>query len=426
MSKHSQQIAEYYDRIAGEVPRWRQRNHYYHEDVCRYVSYLCGNNRRVLELGSGTGDLLAAVKPSYGVGIDISTAMVEQAQQKYPALHFRQGDAHNLESVKGETFDIIILSDLVGYLDDVQTCLEQVHQLCTPETRLIISNYSFMWEPGLVLAEKLGFKMPNPQQSWLSPDDLRNLMTLTDFRVVKTERRLLWPFYIPLLSTLINHIGSLPGINAACLTNYMVARPLAAGTAQPASVTVVIPCRNERGNINDAIARMPEFGSHLEIIFVDGHSQDGTVDEIRRVMAAWPDKDIKLMIQQGKGKGDAVRMGFAAAQCDILMILDADLTVPPEDLPRFYQAMVRNKAEFLNGSRLVYPMEDQAMRLLNLFANKIFAITFSWLLGQRLKDTLCGTKCCGARIMKNWRRIAATLASLIRSAISTCCSVPAR
>ena len=243
-----------------------------------------------------------------------------------------------------------------------------------------------------MLGEKTGLKMPNPQQSWLAPDDLRNLMALTNFRVVKTERRLLWPFYIPLLSGLINHLGSLPGINAACLANYMVARPLAASQTQAASTTIVIPCRNERGNIADAISRMPAFGSHQEIIFVDGHSQDGTVDEIKRVMAANPNHDIKLMIQEGRGKGDAVRMGFAAAHGDILMILDADLTVPPEDLPRFYQAMVQNKAEFLNGSRLVYPMEDQAMRLLNLLANKIFAMTFSWLLGQRLKDTLCGTK----------------------------------
>ena len=181
-------------------------------------------------------------------------------------------------------------------------------------------------------------------------------------------------------------------MNALCLSNYMVARPLPAPVEKSASVTVVIPCRNERGNIADAITRMPIFGSHLEIIFVEGNSKDDTVDEIKRVIALHPDKDIKLMIQTGKGKGDAVRMGYAAATGDILMILDADLTVPPEDLPRFYRALVQNKAEFLNGSRLVYTMEDEAMRVLNLIANKFFALAFSWLLGQRLKDTLCGTK----------------------------------
>jgi glycosyltransferase involved in cell wall biosynthesis len=198
--------------------------------------------------------------------------------------------------------------------------------------------------------------------------------------------------HIPLLSSLVNNIASLPVINALCLSNYMVARPLQTPVSRAASVTIVIPCRNERGNIADAITRMPAFGSHQEIIFVEGNSKDDTVDEIKRVIALHPDKDIKLLIQTGKGKGDAVRMGYAAATGDILMILDADLTVPPEDLPRFYSALVQNKAEFLNGSRLVYPMEDQAMRLLNLLANKFFAAAFSWLLGQRLKDTLCGTK----------------------------------
>lgn len=391
-SSHTTRIAAHFDQLAAEVPRWRERNSFYHADVIRYMQYLCGSGRRVLELGSGTGDLLAALQPSQGVGIDISAAMVAQAQSRYPHLQFHQGDAHDLQSLAGEYFDVIILSDLVGYLDDVQTCFEQVHALCHADTRILINNYSFVWEPALALAEKLGLKMPNPLQSWLAPHDMRNLLTLTDFELVKTERRLLLPIRIPLVSAFVNYVASLPVINALCLSNYVVARPLPRAAANTASVTVIIPCRNERGNIADAVARMPEFGSHVEIIFVDGHSKDGTVDEIERVIAANPDKDIKLMIQQGKGKGDAVRMGFTAAQGDILMILDADLTVPPEDLPRFYNALVQDKAEFLNGSRLVYPMEDEAMRLLNLIANKFFAATFSWLLGQRLKDTLCGTK----------------------------------
>ncbi|HTR00034.1 MAG TPA: glycosyltransferase [Candidatus Acidoferrum sp.] len=391
-SPHSERVAAHFDRLAAGIPAWRRRNRYYHTDVIGYMQYLCGRNLRVLELGSGTGDLLAALEPSYGVGIDISAAMVAQAQASYPQLQFRQGDAHDLSQLQGEQFDIIVLSDLLGYLDDVQACFEQVHTLCHADTRILINNYSFIWEPALTVAEKLGLKMPNPLQSWLAPNDLRNLMTLTDFQQVKFDRRLLLPFYVPLLSALINNIGTLPGLNALCLSNYMVARPMPSAKSSEASVTIVIPCRNERGNIADAVARLPAFGSHQEIIFVEGHSKDDTVDEIKRVIAANPGKDIKLMVQTGKGKGDAVRMGFAAAQGDILMILDADLTVPPEDLPRFYNAMVQNKAEFLNGSRLVYPMEDQAMRLLNLIANKFFAAAFSWLLGQRLKDTLCGTK----------------------------------
>jgi glycosyltransferase involved in cell wall biosynthesis len=154
----------------------------------------------------------------------------------------------------------------------------------------------------------------------------------------------------------------------------------------------VIPCRNEKGNIEAAIQRLPNFGNHQEIIFVDGHSTDGTVEEIQRVIDTYRDRTIRFLAQDGQGKGDAVRKGFAAATGDILMILDADLTVPPEDLPKFYDAIVCGKGEFINGCRLVYPMEGQAMRFLNLLGNKFFSVAFSWLLNQPLKDTLCGTK----------------------------------
>ena len=137
---------------------------------------------------------------------------------------------------------------------------------------------------------------------------------------------------------------------------------------------------------------MPSLGSHTEIIFVEGNSTDETLVEITRIKEKYPHKDIKIMQQDGKGKGDAVRKGFDAATGDILMILDADLTVRPEDLPKFYEALVRGDGEFINGSRLVYPMEDESMRLLNIFGNKFFGLMFTWLLEERLKDTLCGTK----------------------------------
>jgi glycosyltransferase involved in cell wall biosynthesis len=171
-----------------------------------------------------------------------------------------------------------------------------------------------------------------------------------------------------------------------------VARPIHLREIREFSTTILIPCRNEKGNIEAAIKRIPPFGAHQEIIFVDGHSTDGTREEIERVIKAYPDRDIKLMIQDGQGKGDAVRKGFSVAKGEVLMILDADLTMPPEDLPKFYRALAENHGEFINGCRLVYPMERQAMRFLNLLGNKFFSMMFTWILNQRFKDTLCGTK----------------------------------
>src|SRR6185312_5529838 len=187
-------------------------------------------------------------------------------------------------------------------------------------------------------------------------------------------------------------VATLPVIRKLSLRNYVVARPLPPQAAHPLSASVVIPCRNERGNIEAAIRRLPPLCPNIEIIFVEGNSTDGTWEEVKRVKDAFPQYNINIFQQTGKGKGDAVRKGFAEATGDVLMILDADLTMPPEDLPKYYDAIATGKGEFINGSRLVYPQESEAMQFLNHIANHLFAKMFSFLLNQRYTDTLCGTK----------------------------------
>ncbi len=394
LSAHKQRIRDQFDALAPERRAWRNKNSAYYAAQASYLKFLIPPGRRVLELGCGTGELLAALEPKDGVGVDLSPAMTALAASAHPGIDFRTGDAENLAACGVEgSFDFIVVSDLVGHLEDVQACFENLRPFCTPETRIVVGYYNFLWEPLLKLAEKVGAKMPQHMGNWLSPGDIENLLYLADFETVKTDRKLLFPKRVPVLSQLMEALGSLPGVNKLCLSNWVVARMRErACVDQDLSVTVLIPCRNERGNIEPAIVRTPDLGKHTEIIFVDGHSEDGTPEEIKRVMAAYPERDIKFMVQDGKGKGDAVRKGFAAATCDVLMILDADLTMPPEDLPKFYHAIASGKGEFVNGTRLVYPMEDEAMRFLNLLGNKFFSLAFSWLLNQRLKDTLCGTK----------------------------------
>jgi SAM-dependent methyltransferase len=399
-------LRAHFDRMAGQRAQWIRKAADYYRDQERYVKFLVPEGLRVLEIGSGLGDLLASLKPSRGVGVDISAHMVAEAARRHPSLEFRVGDAETLDL--DETFDVIVVADVLGYMVDIEAAFRRLQRCCTPGTRIVIAYYNYLWEPILRLAERAGLRMPQPEQSWLSSDDIANLLHLADFEVVKRERRLLLPMRIPLVSGLINRVlAYVPGINKLCLSQYLVARPRAQEAGRAYSTTIVIPCRNERGNVEPALARLPQFGGHQEVIFVDGHSTDGTPEEIRRVMAAYPDKDIKLFIQDGRGKGDAVRKAFAHAAGDILMILDADLTVPPEDLPKFYEAIAAGKGEFINGCRLVYPMEAQAMRLLNLAGNKFFGMAFSWLLNQRIKDTLCGTK---VLFRRDYERLAANRA----------------
>lgn len=383
---------EYYDGQADERQKWIQKNGYYYQHMNDYFSFLIPEGMRVLEIGCGIGDLLAHVKPSYGCGIDFSQKMIEKAKEQHPEFTFIQMDAEQL--ALDEKFDYIIISGTIGEMEDIQTFFKSLHAVCHFGTKIIINYYSQLWRSPLKFAEKKGWKMPSKLENWITIEDVTNLLELAEFDVVQTSRRMIFPFRIPLVSWFMNNfLAKMPLFKHLSLVNFVIAKPVGKPEgAEEWTCTVCIPCRNEKGNIENAVIRTPQLGKHTEIIFVDGHSEDGTPEEIQRVIAAYPDKDIKFMVQDGKGKGDAVRKGYAHANGDVLMILDADLTVPPEDLPKFWEAMVEGKGEFINGSRLVYPMDEKAMRFLNLLGNKFFSYMFTWLLEQRFRDTLCGTK----------------------------------
>jgi SAM-dependent methyltransferase len=405
-SPRKQAIVELADRLAPERRRWIERNAYYYEEDYRYMRFLVPAGRKVLVLGCGAGELLGALDPAEGVGIDMSPGMIEQARAAFPRFGFHVGDIEDaavLTRLDGP-FDVIVLADTIGLLEDCETTLAALHRLCTRETRVVVAYYSKLWQPVLTVAERLGLKMPQTELNWLSADDIEGLLGLADFDIIKRERRLLLPKRLFGLGRLVNrYLAALPGLRRLNLRTYAVARPaIGVGLGRP-SCSVVVPCRNERGNIRPLVDRLPRFCPELEVVFVEGHSTDGTWEAIGEVMAATRDIAIRRVRQDGRGKGDAVRTGFAAATGEVLVILDADLAVPPEAAPKFYAALVAGKGNLINGTRLVYPRERNAMRLLNLIGNRAFSLVFTWLLNQRITDTLCGTK---ALTKSHYQRIA--------------------
>jgi len=396
VSSRKQEFRRLADASAPQRGKWLARAAFFHAEDLLWLKFLIGEGARVLELGCGTGDLLAALKPSYGVGVDFSEGMIAKARETHPHLTFLRGDVEDGSFVRElpGPFDIILVIDTLGALDDCQAMFEHLHSVCTRETRLVIGYFSHLWSPVLKTAEAAGLKMPQPPPNILSPADVRLLTALADFEVIRYDARLLLPVRLLGVGRLVNRfIAPLPLIRSLCLRHYTVCRSLRQRMPRATSASIVIPARNERGNIEAAVKRVPCFVEDIEIIFVECHSADGTWQEIERVVAAYPQYDIKAMRHPNERRADAVFAAFEIARGDVLMILDADLTTPPEQLSEFWDAIQSGKGEFVNGSRLVYPLEKkQTTRFVNLVANRFFSLLFTWLLSQRFTDLFCGTK----------------------------------
>lgn len=394
MKQYNDTIRDHYDKMASLRLRWKKKNEYYHAQMERLYKFIIPPGKKVLEIGSGTGELLASVRPSYGVGLDISGEMVKIAQKKFLKYLFITAKAENIPF--HEKFEYIILSDVIGNLEDVQKTFEELHKVSSEETRIIISYYNYLWGPVIAFAERFGLKMPQPVQNWLTQKDIENLLYLSDLDIIKKGAYLLFPISIPFISEFINkYLVRLPLFNSLALVQYFIVRQkFNLYSDKEYTTSIIIPARNEKGNIERIVTDIPMIGKSTELVFIEGHSKDNTRKEIHRVISKFKDKKNIIFIDQGKGigKADAVRKGIQKAHGDIIIIFDADITVSCEELPKFYHTLRLKKGECIQGSRLVYPMEKQAMRFLNILGNKFFSFAFTWLLDQPIKDTLCGTK----------------------------------
>jgi len=401
---------------------WLKKNKYYHHRLKKFFNFVVPDDSKILVINCKNGYLLENLNPAVGVGIDDDLQALQIAQERYPQYRFYSGEIdipqpacdNGLEDTsgclkckilaalnkipQGETFDYIILPSVTMETNDIQELFDNLHRFCHRSTRIIIDTYSYFWEPILKITQKLGMRRPTNLKNWISRNDMLNFLYLSGFQTVTHGYRMLLPLYIPLISTFLNSfLAHIPVIQRLCLHEWIIARPTKTSLASTKktknySVSVIIPCKNEKGNVEKAILQCPFMGKHTEIIFIEGESKDGTFDEIKKVAKKYPEKNITFYKQDSKGKGDAVRKGFAKASGDVLMILDADLTAPPQELPKFFDALITGKGEFINGSRLVYGMESNAMRPIAILANFCFGLLLRWIIGQKIKDSLCGTK----------------------------------
>jgi SAM-dependent methyltransferase len=379
---------EYFIALLQDGPRFVARRRYLRGDILGVMRRLIPEDTRVLEVGVGGGHVLAGLPNDVRHGIDVLREAVDAAHRLDPTMRVEFGDVLNFSSPI--RYDAIVCDRLLHSVNDVQRMLDNLVAHLADDGRIYLTCFNFLWGLPLGIATRLGLIERSPPENWFSESALDNLFMLSGLEAVYFEDRILVPFDVPSLN---KFVAQFPPFRFGSLyRTYVLRRRRVRRDANP-TVSVIVPARNEAKNIASAVARTPLMGAKTEIVFVEGGSTDGTWSEIQQTIASYRGPlQLSAFQQAGKGKGDAVRLGFEKATGSMLMILDADLTVPPEELPKFYDAMASGLTDYVHGTRMVYPMEDEAMRFLNRVGNAFFARTFSFLLGQSLKDTLCGTK----------------------------------
>lgn len=393
MQKNSfKKISYHFDNVARYWPKYYRLNNYYHKDLQRLALTLIPKHGSVIEFGCREGELLSLLPNKQKAGAEISKIMLSKAKKKSPKIKFYYFNEYENFNIK-EKYDYILLSNNLSYTKDVQVFVKKLHKISHENSKIVIIYFNYYWKIILELAEKLKLRFPKPfEPNWLDYEDIKNFFGLEKFDLIKKGQRFLFPYNFPVLSKLINkYFAYSPIINNLCLTNYAIFRPKR--KIGKYSVSVIMPARNEEGHISKVLDKIPNMGKNTEVIFIENRSKDKTLEAIKKELSRYrgPIK-ARYYSYPANCKKEAVFFGFNKAKNDILMIHDSDLTVDPKELTKFYNAMSEGYGEFINGSRLVYPMEKQAMRFLNTLGNKFFSIAFSFLLDQRIKDTLCGTK----------------------------------
>jgi ubiquinone/menaquinone biosynthesis C-methylase UbiE len=217
-------VRNHFDGIAGNYDQWKEKSGYYYRLLAGIYRERVPEGASVLEIGGGTGTLLAVLSPAHGVGVDVSPRMVEIAAAKFPNLAFRVADAEKFDP--GETFDFVIVPDVVEHLSDVGAMFLSARKGCHPATRVIVTSVNPLWAPILHLAERLGLKMPEGEHRWLSATELRRLAAEAGLDLVEFSGTILCPKKIPLLADALNRVSDrFPFLRPACLTQILVFTP---------------------------------------------------------------------------------------------------------------------------------------------------------------------------------------------------------
>jgi hypothetical protein len=383
-------VIRLYESLADDWDLWERRNAFYRSALRAHFAGIIPAGAAVLELAAGMGQLLHELAPRAGVGVNYAERLNAEARKRHPELTFVLGQVDRLEVPAGFVPEYVVLNHMIDFVHDLWDSLHAIAGKIEGNALVAVTTSNPLWAPILRLASALRLRTPHAARNFVTARDVRSVLELLGFDVVEEGWLVPMPLGVPGLARLVNLVvPEIPILRAACSVQSLTARrrlPRAGLTC-----TVIIPCHNEEGNLEATAARVPAMGARTEILVVDDGSTDGTRAAAERARARDPRVRI-LAFDKNRGKAGAVFAAIEAATGDVAIILDADATVPPEVLPKFFEALATGHADFVNGTRLVYPVPGKAMKIANFLGNKMFCFIASWVLRQRVSDTLCGTK----------------------------------
>lgn len=364
---------------------WLEKNHYYHHRLKKFYRSVIPQGMRVLAVQCKNGYLLDAVKPSYGVGVDTDSAMINEAKETYARHRFYCGTVTDLK--ESGSFDYILLSSATGGFD-VQLLFEALKPFCHPSTRIIIDNDAYSWQPFLQCAQTLQLRKNNDYKNYVTCEDMQNILYVTDFRQISRAHFLLMPVYLPIISSLFNTVlARLPLINRLCMHQAIIARPLFVrrNTDDPV-VSVIIFCENKE-LVEHLVARIPDMGALTELMFIVPEG-DQVLEEVKRVMLKYPHRAVSYQVRCSKIKTDALH-AVNQVMGDVIITFDADEAIAPEQLLKLYYALIENKAECVRASRRAYGKKATPLGFVRSLCVGLLSRAASAFLLKPVNDPLC-------------------------------------
>lgn len=376
--------------IARNLDFWKEKNWYYHNQLKQIFKDVIKENSKVLQIGYGLGDILAALYPKKGVSFDDDKDILAISRRRYPIFKFT--DFNFNKNKVNDKFDYVIYPNSLEHFDDIQTVFENVYPALSRSSKVVVASVNPRWEQIFYILEKLKLKRPESSRNWLRIENIKNLLEVSGYKVIDSGFRIILPVSIPLISGIINKvIRNIKILSRFCVEQFVVAQKETFSINNNLSCSVVIPTYNQAELLEYCIESIPNVGKKMQIVVVDDASSDRT-EQVMKSLSKKHHNIKYIRNERPQGEEKSLKIGIESVDLDIILTYDAKMSIPSSELVRFYNVLASKRADFVSGMRFIYPLEGQRLRQLTIIGNIIFSYLYSLFLNQRVFDPLCSIK----------------------------------